>query len=95
LAQLAHREQPEEPHIADTLGWIYAKKHIPSPAVVLFQGSLKKDATDPVVHYHLGMAYAQLGETEKARESLKRALTMRQDFDGAVEARKMLSQLGG
>jgi Tfp pilus assembly protein PilF len=46
-------------------------------------------------HYHLGMAYLASGEVEMAKKSLERALAIRTDFDGAAEARKALTQIGG
>ena len=35
LAQKAKEQAPDDPHISDTLGWIYYKKNVPSRAVVL------------------------------------------------------------
>ena len=47
------------------------------------------------MHYHLGMAYLQAGEVDKAKKSLQRALAMSQNFEGADEARKTLASFGG
>ena len=94
-SELANKQLPDEPHIADTLGSIYCQKHIPSAAIRLLEASLDKVATDPVVHYRLGVAYAQVGDKDKARQSLRRALMMKPDFDGAADTRRTLSQLGG
>ena len=41
------------------------------------------------------MAYYQTGQWDKARQSLKRALTLKPDFDGSVEAKKALTTIGG
>lgn len=95
FAQTANKELPDDPRVADTLGWIYCLKHIPSPAIRLLQASLDKDATDPVVHYHIGMAYAQAGDKDKARASLRQALSMQSNFQGSADARQALSALGG
>lgn len=38
LAQSAKREVPEDPHISDTLGWIYYKKKYSYPCDHLFEG---------------------------------------------------------
>jgi Tfp pilus assembly protein PilF len=40
------------------------------------------------------LAYVQTGELDKARQSLKRALTLKPDFDGSVEAKKALAAIG-
>lgn len=94
LAQTAQQKLPDQPQINDTLGWIYYKQKQATRAIRHLEMSIEKDATDPSVHYHLGMAYALAGETGKARTSLQRALSMKPDFDGAAEARKTLADLG-
>jgi Flp pilus assembly protein TadD len=90
LAQTAFKSLPEEPHVNDTLGWIYYRKGVVGPAVRHLELSVARDATDPVTHYHLGMAYVQAGEPGKARKSLEKALAMSAVFDGADEAKKTL-----
>jgi Tfp pilus assembly protein PilF len=47
------------------------------------------------VHYHLGVAYSQAKQIEKAKKSLRQALAMKKDFEGAADARKVLAELGG
>jgi Tfp pilus assembly protein PilF len=44
-------------------------------------------------HYHLGLAYLKNGDKDKARQSLKRALSLNPSFDGAAEAEKALATL--
>jgi uncharacterized protein HemY len=56
--------------------------------------SAKKTPDDPVAQYHLGMAYVQTGDWDKAKSVLKRALMLKADFDGADEARKALESIG-
>ena len=55
---------------------------------------MKKDATDPTSHYHLGMAYYKLGDMEKAKVLCCSALSFKRDFDGAAETRKTLEAIG-
>ena len=95
LAQTAYQSLPDEPHVNDTLGWIYVKKNMGSTAVRHLELSIQKDQTDPSVFYHLGVAYTLVGETEKARKSLTQSLAMKQDFDGAADAKKLLSDISG
>jgi uncharacterized protein HemY len=85
---------PDEPHVSDTIGWIYVKKNMVSAALPHLESSVKKTPEDPVAHYHLGMAYLENGEVDKAKASLTKALSLRADFDGASDARKALSALG-
>jgi len=94
LAQVAKQALPDEPHVSDTLGWIYYRKNLSFDAVQHLESSVQHDASDPTTHYHLGMAYVQAGNLDKAKRELRRALAFKTEFDGADEARKTLAQLG-
>jgi len=94
LALIAVHRLPTEPHVNDTLGWVYYRKHMTAQAVRSLEASVKTDPTDPTTHYHLGMAYMQAGDTEGAKRSLLQALAMNPDFDGAVEARQTVASIG-
>lgn len=52
-----------------------------------------KDPSNPVFHFHLGLAYAQNGNKAAARQALERAPKLKGDFEGADEARKLLGSL--
>jgi tetratricopeptide (TPR) repeat protein len=93
LAQTAKSKFPAQPEVNDTLGWVYCKKELNTQAIFYLQQSVEKDQTNPLYHYHLGVAYAQKGDDAKARRSLERALSIQKDFDGASEARKVLGSL--
>ena len=94
LAQTAFKYLPESPQVLDTLGWAYYKKGMAPQAVRHLELSVQKDAGDPAAHYHLGMAYLEAGEVDKAKKSLQKALSMSQSFEGATEAKKALADLG-
>jgi Flp pilus assembly protein TadD len=94
FALIAKEQLPDEPHVSDTLGWIYYRKDQPAAAVRHLEASVQKDPSDPTTHYHLGMAYIQVGENGKAKQELQRALAFKVEFDGAADARKMLVQMG-
>ncbi|HKJ24208.1 MAG TPA: tetratricopeptide repeat protein [Myxococcota bacterium] len=78
LAQEAKAILPDNPNTADTLGWVLYKKGIPSAAIGYLQEADEGfDTHDPsfgVVRHHLALAYEANGESEKARETLERAL---------------------
>jgi tetratricopeptide (TPR) repeat protein len=95
LAQAAQRQLPDEPHVNDTLGWVYYRKNIPASAVRHLELSVQKDASDPSVFYHLGMAYEANGDFANARKSLQKALSGKAAFAEAGDARKALGSLGG
>src|SRR4029453_19349747 len=94
LAQTANQMAPDEPHINDTLGWIYCKKNMGSVAIPYLERSIKVDATDPAVHYHLGIAYLQAGDPGRARKSLETALGAKREFLGIADARAALAKFG-
>ncbi len=93
LAQRARELVPNEPHAADTLGWILYKRHQLPWALNLLEESAAKLSTEPEVQYHLAMVHYMMGEETPARLALQRALQLSRDFPGADEARQCLSIL--
>ena len=79
----------------DTLGWIYYQKGLYGSAIKELLGSLEKIPENPVVHYHLGLAYFKHGKPADARAELEIALGLDPQFDGSEDARKVLSGIGG
>ena len=93
--ELAGKEQklyPQEPHAADTLGWILYKRGDYPRALALLRDSQEKQPADAEVNYHLGMTHYALGEEESARLSLKFALS-KSDFEETNEAIRCLKTL--
>jgi Flp pilus assembly protein TadD len=93
LAQSASRRMPNEPQFSDTVGWIYVKKRRASLAIPHFERAVALNGKNPVFLYHLGAAYAELGDREKARRTLEQALKLASTFDGAADARQILAGL--
>jgi tetratricopeptide (TPR) repeat protein len=91
LAQTARKRMPDVPEVGDTLGYIYYKKNLASLAIATLKASAAKDPGNAMYHYHLGLAYASSGDVAQARGALARALALKSDFDGAEQARSMLS----
>ena len=82
-----------EPHIADTLGWIFFKKGDYSDALPLLQEGAGKLPDLPEIQFHLGMAYYMLGDEGPARVALQKAVDARADFPAKDEARRRLTLL--
>jgi tetratricopeptide (TPR) repeat protein len=93
LAQMAKGQAPEDPHISDTLGWIYYKKNIYPRAIVYLKEANEKISKHPILQYHLGMAYYKNGDRELAKRELERALKLDPKFPGSEEARETLKKL--
>ena len=93
-AQVAKAALPDDPEIDDTLGWIYVKKGLPALAQNPLNEAVKKDGKNSLYLYHLGKAYAGMGNKERARSALQMALTLSPNFPGAVDAKRTLESLG-
>ena len=90
LAQTAYQQHPDDPTIADTLGWIYVKRNLASNGLPYL---LQADATNATVQYHRGVAYVQLGDFDQARRALKTALAGSRESAWTADARKALASL--
>ncbi len=93
LARVAKAKLPKRVEVADTLGWIYYHKGLLSLAIREFEDCVKNDPTNPLYHFHLGLAFAKNGNRESAKKSLETALRLKPNFDGAVEATRVLATL--
>jgi tetratricopeptide (TPR) repeat protein len=94
LAERARARDPNNAQFADTLGWIYYKMGNYTLAVDQLLQSVNQGNQQPQHYYRLGMAYYRKGDFNHARQSLRRALELGQDFPGVDEARRTLSELG-
>jgi tetratricopeptide (TPR) repeat protein len=92
-AQTAREQQPNDPHIADTLGWIFYKKNAYLLAVNLLKEAVEKLPREAEVQYHYGMAQYKNGDATGAKKTLQAALKLSQTFTGSQEARKTLAGL--
>lgn len=93
LASVAKSAYPEVPEVLDTLGWVHFRKGDARSSVRLFEQSIEKDPRNPLYHYHLGRAYADLGEDIRARRSLEQALQLNPAFPQAADAKRAIAGL--
>jgi tetratricopeptide (TPR) repeat protein len=97
LAQDAKNAMPNDPSVADTLGWIMYKKGIPSAAIALFREAIdgypEGHPLRGTVRYHLASAYDKNGERDRAILELKRALDEVSTFKEREDAEKLLKDL--
>jgi tetratricopeptide (TPR) repeat protein len=94
LAQQAKKIQPDNPHINDTLAWIYYKQGLYPTAVLLLEPTVAANPKNPAFQYHLGMVYLNAGRQEQGRRTLQAALRAGLGSDEAKAAREAL-QKGG
>ena len=65
LAQAARDEAPEDPQIADTLGWVLYKQGAYPRAEALFREAAEKLPDNPEVFYHLGLAQKKMRQDRR------------------------------
>jgi tetratricopeptide (TPR) repeat protein len=92
-AQTAREQKPDDPYVADTLGWIYYKKGAYLLAASLLKEAVDKLPNEPVIHFHMGMTLQKNGDKAGAKKSLQLALKLSQTFIGSEDARKVLAAL--
>jgi tetratricopeptide (TPR) repeat protein len=93
LATKARHLLPQDPSVADTLGWICYKRGEYGQALALLEESAAKLLVEPEVLFHLGMVHYMMGEEQPARAAFQRALQSGRDFperDAAVERLALL-----
>jgi tetratricopeptide (TPR) repeat protein len=93
LAQTAHEQLPQDPNVADTLGWAQYKKGALLKAISTLKDATDKAPTAGMMQYHLGMAYYKNGDKVQAKQALQASLKLSQDFPGIDEAKKVLQEL--
>ena len=95
LAENARGKDPNNPHYADTLGWVYYKmgRYILAIDQMLF--AINNGTPGSENYYRLGMAYYRNGDKTLAVQSLRKAVSSGKDFKGIEEARQVLQELGG
>jgi cellulose synthase operon protein C len=71
----ASLRQSPVPQFKDTLGWVTYLRGDYKAAVPLLEEAAGAISNGALAHYHLGMSYIAIGETEKASVQLKMALS--------------------
>ena len=93
LAKRARTTAPNDPHLADTLGWITFRKGDYRNALPLLKESAAKLADSPGIQYHLGLTHYMMGEEEEARTALQKAVQLPSAFPQKEEAQQRLAVL--
>jgi Flp pilus assembly protein TadD len=77
----------------DTAGWVQLKAGNVAEAIDLLERAVELAPQAAELHYHLGMAYAESGDTVKAIEHLTKATESVQEYTGKDKARTKLEEL--
>lgn len=93
MVQRAKQQQPTDPNIADTLGWIYIKKNLADSAIGVLKDLVEKEPDRATYRYHLAVALAQKGDKAQARKECEAALRSKPDKDEEAKIRELISKL--
>ena len=91
LASQLYSSAPGDPTVLDTYGWVLCKQGKLGQALPLLRRSVAGLPQAPEGRYHLGAALLKAGRIAAGRMQLEKALELSKDFDGAVQARKLLA----
>jgi Tfp pilus assembly protein PilF len=93
LARTARKKMPEEPEMADTLGWIYYKMKNYTLAADQFLFSVNgRQQPKAESYYRLGLAYEAKGDALPAKQMMRKALDVNPSFPDAAEARRIMGK---
>ena len=92
-AAKAREVVPNNPAVADTLGWSLFRLGQYAQAEPLLKEALAGLPENPEVHYHVGVNSYYLGQEEAARKALQQALKLAPEFPHAAEAKARLAVL--
>jgi putative PEP-CTERM system TPR-repeat lipoprotein len=95
FAQRAHKLAPDNPLIADTLGWIQVESGQIEPGLALLRKARSLQPDHPQINYHLAAALARAGARAEARGILKNLLSSPQTFPDRPQAEALWKQLNG
>jgi tetratricopeptide (TPR) repeat protein len=79
-AEAVYRQQPDSIAAADALAWALYSAGRPGEARPYIEQALRLGTQDATLFYHAGMIYRALGEHERARSFLERALDLNPHF---------------
>jgi Tfp pilus assembly protein PilF len=94
LAQKAKAQQPDDPAVNDSVGWVYYKQGLYKSALPALEAAVAKSPQVARFQFHLGMAYLATGQPTPAHASLQAALQGGLSPDDAKSAQAALQKLG-
>jgi len=93
LARKAHESAPGMPEIADTYGWILVQTGSIQEGLQVLERAAGDASQNGDIAYHLAMAHAKAGQTQRATQMLTKLLESKKEFASRTEAEKALGNL--
>ena len=92
-AERAHARAPDNPAVADTLGWVLVNQGEVERALPLLETARRALPESPEVRYHYATALARADRADEAREELTSLLNEVDDFPQRADAEALLQTL--
>jgi beta-lactamase regulating signal transducer with metallopeptidase domain/tetratricopeptide (TPR) repeat protein len=89
----SHGVEATPAEFCDTLGWILIKKNRPDDAIAAFRNALRSEPDNPTFHFHLGMAFQQMGNRTAAIQEYKTASANHPPPDVEASIRELLAAI--
>ncbi len=93
-AQRAKQKLPNDPNVADTLGWIYIRKNLSDNAIQIFEELISKHPGNCLFRYHLAMALYQKGDKPRAKRELQTALKSNPTKEDESKIKELMTRIG-
>jgi Flp pilus assembly protein TadD len=93
LARQAHALAPADAAVADTLGWLLARGGNLDEGLRFLREAHARAPREPEIRFHIAEVLHRLGRADAAREELRGALQLSNDFASAEAARTLLQEL--
>src|SRR5262249_2421489 len=92
-AQVARKMAPENPAVADTLGWLQHKLGRNGLARDQLQFAVSRQPENPIFQYHLAMIYKDIRQIREAENALKKSVSSKSDFKEKSLAEAALKEI--
>jgi Flp pilus assembly protein TadD len=93
LAMTAKQAMPDDPDVADTLGWVHYHRQSYSLAIVQFELALQSRPDNPTFAYHLALALNGNNRKEEAVKTIEKLLARDVEFADRKKAEELLAEL--
>ena len=93
-AQRAKQKLPNNPDVADTLGWVYIKKNLSDDAIKIFRDLLQARPNHVTWRYHLAIALFQKGDKLQAKKELETAMKHGPRPDELPKIKELMGRIG-
>jgi predicted Zn-dependent protease len=92
-AERAYKLKPDNPAVADTLGWLLVETGQTARGIDLLQAAVQAAPQAKSIRFHLALARYKAGDVAKASNELERVLLDGGEFPEKAQAVKLLKQL--